>query len=678
MTEEEDLVDAKGRSGVWKYLKTRIVNGVEDRRRAFCKICKQWIVGGASGKGTVPTTNYLSHMRTDHPDEYHFLMGRKSNGSSASLSSTVGQSGFLDTWLRGSGPLPEFKKKAFLGGLVDMISADYQPFTIVEDRGFRSLLAAIDERLLECLPSRKTLRRHIHTAAERKRDSLKEIIRDQVEYYSISVDSWTSKSEDDYTAIELHYVDPEWRLRTICLGTAFTLPNHRATTLSAAISGLLGQYSLTAENLAAFVSDSAHNIQASLRGYNRPAFPCLAHILHLVVKGCMDPDTGVKEVADCVASVRRVVAYFKRSPKGLKELHAVQTTPQSLLMDTATRWNSTYSMMKRFQEHRKALIKWSAEGEEEIASAITAMKWAVVDAVVAVLKPLVGAVEVLQGEKFVTLSLIIPLVSTILAQLKALSGDAIAVERSIEWNTIHAGPCETPNVARVLEELTEKESAERKAATASAVQLSRMMISDMEERLNAILESQSSYVLLASALDPRWKCMSFPKHHIKALMVEGAMWRAERASSARRPITVPSEDVDLTCGDVGSPSKKRATYLEGLAVFRASFTTATDHKVSVGESSKEDVAARCEREAESFLGLPLEQDLSCDPLTWWHQNGDHFPRLSDLARIIFSIPATSASVERLFSSAGYFVSARRCRLKPSLVDDLLVLHSNDS
>jgi len=48
--------------------------------------------------------------------------------------------------------------------------------------------------------------------------------------------------------------------------------------------------------------------------------------------------------------------------------------------------------------------------------------------------------------------------------------------------------------------------------------------------------------------------------------------------------------------------------------------------------------------------------------------------LSQLARRYLAMPATSASVERLFSVAGQVVTAKRARLHPSTVTLLVFLH----
>lgn len=80
-----------------------------------------------------------------------------------------------------------------------------------------------------------------------------------------------------------------------------------------------------------------------------------------------------------------------------------------------------------------------------------------------------------------------------------------------------------------------------------------------------------------------------------------------------------------------------------------------------------------------------------DPLLWWKSNETAFPMLSLLASMfylvinhkgsfyfvggVFSIPVTLASVERQFSQAGLVYSDRRTRIKPSLLNDILLVRS---
>ncbi len=54
--------------------------------------------------------------------------------------------------------------------------------------------------------------------------------------------------------------------------------------------------------------------------------------------------------------------------------------------------------------------------------------------------------------------------------------------------------------------------------------------------------------------------------------------------------------------------------------------------------------------------------LDTDPLMWWNQHVQVFPRLTRMVRQHLTVPATSASPERLFSSLGLVKSDLRGRL----------------
>jgi hypothetical protein len=60
-----------------------------------------------------------------------------------------------------------------------------------------------------------------------------------------------------------------------------------------------------------------------------------------------------------------------------------------------------------------------------------------------------------------------------------------------------------------------------------------------------------------------------------------------------------------------------------------------------------------------------------NPLPFWRDHQNKFLALSLLARRLFSIPVTSAAVERQFSSAGLTINQRRSSLDPDTVNDIL-------
>lgn len=59
-------------------------------------------------------------------------------------------------------------------------------------------------------------------------------------------------------------------------------------------------------------------------------------------------------------------------------------------------------------------------------------------------------------------------------------------------------------------------------------------------------------------------------------------------------------------------------------------------------------------------------DVNC--FDFWREHYDEFSAFADLAFQMLSIPATSASVERLFSAAGVSASGRRTTIGPALLE----------
>ncbi|RWS19911.1 Zinc finger BED domain-containing protein-like protein [Leptotrombidium deliense] len=68
----------------------------------------------------------------------------------------------------------------------------------------------------------------------------------------------------------------------------------------------------------------------------------------------------------------------------------------------------------------------------------------------------------------------------------------------------------------------------------------------------------------------------------------------------------------------------------------------------------------------------------CDIVNFWtsHATKRKYPYLTTFAKHLLQIPATETASERNFSDAGRILEERRNRLKPELVDDMLVIRSN--
>lgn len=67
---------------------------------------------------------------------------------------------------------------------------------------------------------------------------------------------------------------------------------------------------------------------------------------------------------------------------------------------------------------------------------------------------------------------------------------------------------------------------------------------------------------------------------------------------------------------------------------------------------------------------------SASPFLWWKENQNKYPMLCQLARKYLTIPATSVPSERIFSSAGDLVRAKRSCLSSKNINMLLFIYNN--
>lgn len=80
-------------------------------------------------------------------------------------------------------------------------------------------------------------------------------------------------------------------------------------------------------------------------------------------------------------------------------------------------------------------------------------------------------------------------------------------------------------------------------------------------------------------------------------------------------------------------------------------------------------------EVKRYLHEPL-LDRTENPIRWWNQRREIYPRLFEIAMARLCVMATSVPSERIFSKAGQVLTDRRCRLSGEKVKQTLFLHYN--
>ena len=109
-----------------------------------------------------------------------------------------------------------------------------------------------------------------------------------------------------------------------------------------------------------------------------------------------------------------------------------------------------------------------------------------------------------------------------------------------------------------------------------------------------------------------------------------------------------------------------------MAVFFAAFI-----KVPTRSASSQKVTPKnLDAEWVDYLKLPVPALSSC-PLLWWKEMSPRFLVLSQAARRLLAVPASSAPSERVFSALGRITDDERARMKPDMANVLTFLAYND-
>lgn len=284
-----------------------------------------------------------------------------------------------------------------------------------------------------------------------------------------------------------------------------------------------------------------------------------------------------------------------------------------LIQGVETRWNSEHDMLSRLVQLKEAICLELATSETTVPN-LAPQEWKAVAGLVKALEPIASATKDLSGHKYATLSSVVPFLHGTQTVLK----DCIAADDDTS-------------------------------------EFARNLLKSMRTRFPG-QDEQKEYVL-ATACDPRFKNLFCTETFQETRLLE----------LARTELQLPPEEESSDC-------------VEALA------STAHKKRISSIWDSIEKLAASSERRhstktanIEEFKRYLREPTCSKDqdPLAFWKETRkQRFPGLCKMAMKYMGIPATSVPSEKLFSTAGNIVTARREKLTSDHVQQLLFLHEN--
>ena len=266
--------------------------------------------------------------------------------------STATQPTIVKTLQRAEPYKPNSIRKKLLDDLVlNFVTQDLQPLSVVEDRGFRKLVNGLDPKYV--MVSRKHLSSSLLPSKYNDEKANLMVDLNKCDYVSITTDQWTSRANDGYTTFTAHYMD-DWEMKSAVLSTRCERKRHTAVNLSQEMIRCLEEFRLI-EKVTAIVTDNAANITSAASSVVEDTrlgvqyhLGCFAHTLNLVVRHSLNND---EQASSVVKRVKDIVTFFNQSTLVTNNMRELQgSTFKNLKQDVETRWNSTYEMLESYKK----------------------------------------------------------------------------------------------------------------------------------------------------------------------------------------------------------------------------------------------------------------------------------------------------------------------------------------
>ena len=215
----------------------------------------------------------------------------------------------------------------------------------------------------------------------------------------LTTDCWTSSTTIGYMSVTCHYLC-DFKLQSNLLDCFELTDNHTAAYLAHELQRIVNEWAIS-DKIVACVTDGAANIKKAVSDilhWNH--LSCFAHILNLIVRNAIQQP----QIQDVIKKVKCITEYTRRSTVAsakLREMQLQMGQPQLRpKQDVATRWNSTYYMLKRIMEVKEPLISTLALVNPQLQT-LSLEEWGIVKEACEVLKPFEEVTVELSSERYV-------------------------------------------------------------------------------------------------------------------------------------------------------------------------------------------------------------------------------------------------------------------------------------
>lgn len=502
--------------------------------------------------------------------------------------------------------------------ILNLITTDLQPLSVVEDKGFQELMKGLEPSYV--IPSRFTFSNSFLPQKYHKTVEKIKCLIAKTDTVALTTDSWTAQhSQVNYICYTAHFITDEWNLHSCLLECGQYDESHNAQNIRDELFRVADEWGIR-QKVFSVTSDNAANIKAAVKLTEWGHVGCFAHTINLIVQSGLT----LKEIKPVQQKVKAIVEHFHRSNKANNKFLEIQkqmneaATPLKLKNDVITRWNSTFYMFERFLQIKEPLTATLAILNSPV-ECLSETEWQVLKEVCSILKPFEQITREMSEEKNVTLSKVIIIVKGLRSAI---------------------------------------ENIKQKTASFGAKELVNHYEKEITNRFHTV--ETNPLMARCTFIDPRFKSKAFNSEYNFNMIKDRIESEVAHIISAERERNTSNEKTFM--------ESESTSDLEENLVW-------ADFDRLVKTRKEIDIKAAAILEVRSYLAEDLINRKE-NPLNWWKTRTAIYPHLAKLAKKYLCIIATSVASERIFSTAGQVITDRRNRLKGENVKKILFLHFN--
>ena len=516
--------------------------------------------------------------------------------------------------------------KRITDAIITFLADSGVAYSVIGRSSFVDLMKTANKRIN--LKSPKTYMRLTKIKAEEIDKSIKDIImtikeEGDLKSVAFTTDIWTSRSQDSYMSLTIHFIDKFWHLHRL---TPFVKPfpeKHTGVNIGLGLENMIMELNLNSGNIDLIcVNDNASNMKLGIKltsGLDQ--YFCDIHTLELSIG---DTFKNIRGMSDVLRKARALAKLTHQSNVALEELKKEafkEKLPfRKLKNPPDTRWSGRLDNMISVLHLKKAIKNLCNEKESWEDHSLTSTDWKLLEGAVKCLKPVKKMVKTLEGEKEPTIDKVIAQIFNVHTALREFinntsnCGYGIGFARELKKQVEHRFP--DKGTDRVQRRIANYLSPNYRGAHL-----------DMYGKLESTKD------------DIELKIRSY-----------------ENFDTVNEQEEPSDKETDIELSPTSKLIKRHAAKL----------------KRGRTDMLRPENKVRKEMERYESFSFPRKVNI----LEWWKAHEGVLPLLASLAKRVLTIPSSSAKSERVFSSGGNIVTAKRNRLSPKNVQNLLVIKEN--